>query len=152
MLRTIRNLTINILDEGNNNKDPISEVIFDNRPTGYFVQGAILEIALQWNNRFILFLTDDIPYEEQLRIILLDDQFHIIDSAVIGSPYSTGIFSDIDLSGPNRVSFRFIGIRKWEIEILQSPRFRIPLISEPQGVWRPFGFYRHFIVRNIINS
>jgi len=61
-------------------------------PTGTIVDGAILEAALKWHEYTLLFLTDDIPFEDALRIYLLDEKFNVMDSAQIMWIYATGIF------------------------------------------------------------
>ncbi|MDR0775624.1 MAG: hypothetical protein LBE81_03175 [Azonexus sp.] len=125
---------------------PTSEVLIHGTPTGKLVSGKILEAAVQWENRYLLFMTDDVPFEEMLSIHLLDAQMNALDSARIGCLYSTGTFTSLLLSEPNTVQFRFIGDTFWSIELLSRPRFRVPFISEPSGVWRSLGFSRHFIV------
>lgn len=126
---------------------PASEILLNGKSTQRFVSGAVLEAAVQWENCFLLFLTDDVPYEEMLRIVLLDQQLKVVDSALIGGPYSTGSFSALSLREPNCVEFRFIGDSDWLIELLGRARLRLPFFSEPTGVYRRFGFSRHFIVR-----
>jgi hypothetical protein len=126
---------------------PSSEVLVDGTPTGKRVSGAVLEAAVQWEDRYLLFMTDDAPFEEVLGIHLLDDQHSVLDSAFIGGPYSTGSFSSLELREPNTIRFRFIGDTTWDVELLSRPRLRIPFISEPPGVWRPLRLTRHFIVR-----
>ncbi len=149
-VRIASDLTIQRLAETGADKAPKSEVLLNGRATGRQVAGAVLEAAIQWENFYLLFLTDDVPYEEMLRVVLLDQQLNPVDSALIGGPYSTGSFSALQLREPNRVDFRFIGGADWCIELLPRPRFRLPLFSqlrEPKGVYRAFGFSRHFIVR-----
>jgi hypothetical protein len=126
---------------------PISEIIVNGIATGKYVSGAVLEAVVQCNKLYLLFLTDDIPFEEMLSVYLFDNQWHLLDSARIGGIYTTGSFSALKLSQPNLIYFHFIGNTNWCIEILSNPKFRFPLvISEPQGVYRDFGFSRHFLV------
>lgn len=146
-MRIANELTMRLTDEGGDGKDPTSEVLIHDRPTGKYLPGAMLEAAVQWTNRYLLFVTDDVPYEELLRVVLLDDRFALIDSALIGGPYSTGSFSSLQLSEPDTVRFRFIGDTLWEVELLNKPEFRLPFFSDPKGVSRSPGFSRHFVVR-----
>jgi hypothetical protein len=145
-MRIAEELTTRLHDKGNDETEPSSEVLIAGKSSGIVVPGAILEAAVLWDDYFLLFMTDDVPDEEMLRVLLLDDKLYLVDSVTIGSPYSTGSFSSLQLSPPNSVSFRFIGDCTWEIELLSKPGFRIPFFSEPRGVWRSFGFKRHFIV------
>lgn len=146
-MRMAAELTVQQVDRINIDEGPKSAILINGEATGKFVAGAVLEGSVQWMNFLLLFMTDDIPYEEMLRIVLLDDRLNLVDSALIGSPYSTGSFSSLRLVEPNSVSFRFIGDTNWCIELLPKPTFRIPFISEPPGVWRPLGFSRHFIIQ-----
>lgn len=139
-------LTTRLHNEGNDETEPSSEVFINGESTQKYTAGATLEAAVSWNDNYLLFMTDDVPNEEMLRVVLLDNRLDKLDSAIIGAPYSTGSFSSLALIPPDRVSFNFIGDCTWEIELLSQPGFRIPLFSEPKGVWRAFGFNRHFIV------
>ena len=116
-------------------------------PTGKRISGAILGGAVEWDSFYLLFLTDDIPYEEMLRVVLLDAKLDVVDEALIGGPYATGSFSSLELHGTDAVRFRFIGGSPWTVHLLSRRALRLPFISEPRGVHRPFGFTRQFIVR-----
>jgi hypothetical protein len=60
------------------------------------------------------------------------------------APNATGSFEGLQILSDQRVRFRFLGERFWELELLKKPSFRLPLMSEPLGVVRPFGFSRRF--------
>lgn len=143
---------------------PMSDILLDGSPTGTCVAGALLEAAVQWNNFYVLFMTYDRSYGETLHIYLLNDRFKLLDSATLfvfpGIPYSTGTFSDLTLIEPNRIHFRFFNITS--VELLRRPGLRmptfpgsrrpvfpVPFFSEVFYVNRSFGFFRHFIVREI---
>jgi hypothetical protein len=145
-MRIASELTIQRQQEARADEVPASEILLSGESTQRFVSGAVLEAAVQWENYFLLFLTDDVPYEEMLRIVLLDQQLNVVDSVLIGGPYSTGSFSALNLREPNHVEFRFIGDADWRVELLPQARLRLPFFSEPTGVYRAFGFSRHFIV------
>jgi hypothetical protein len=146
-MRIVRELTTKLVHRADEGEIPTSEVLVNGTSTDKLISGAVLEAAVQWENCYLLFMTDDVPFEEMLSIHLLDDQLNILDSALIGSPYSSGSFSSLELSEPNTVRFHFIGDTTWSLELLSRPGFRVPFISEPPGVKRPLGFSRHFIVR-----
>lgn len=80
-----------------------SEVVVSGSPTGKIIAGAELEAAIQWNDFFLAFGTDDIPQEDTLRIYLFDRQLNLVDSATLGAMYSTGSFSELELVPPNTV-------------------------------------------------
>lgn len=129
------------------NMPPTSEILIDGRPTGCVVSGAILEAAVEAGDFRLLFMTDDLPYEDALSIHLVDTRWHLLDSALLGAAYSTGSFKGLQLAPPHKVRFRFIGDTDWTVEILPQPGYRLPYLGEPTGVSRKFGFSRHFVVR-----
>jgi len=125
---------------------PLSELLLDGKPSGQILKGAVLEAAVQWHAHHLLFLTDDVPYEEALRIVLLDEQWQVLDEAELGAAYASGSFSDLALLPPDLVRFRFIGGTDWTLRLFDQPQFRFPWVSEPRGVSRRFGFGRHFVI------
>lgn len=125
---------------------PTSTLWLNGQPTQAQVPGAVLEAAVQWQGKTLLLLTDDVPYEEALRIILLDADLNVLDMAELGAPYSTGTFRELLLAPPDALTFRFIGDTTWTVTLLPQPGFRLPWLTEPRGVSRPFGFQRHFVV------
>lgn len=128
------------------NAPPTSEILIGGRPTGCVVSGAILEAAVEAGDFRLLFMTDDLPYEDALSIHLVDTHWHLLDSALLGAAYSTGSFKGLQLAPPHQVRFRFIGDTAWTVEILPRPGYRLPYLGEPTGVSRKFGFSRHFVV------
>lgn len=120
-----------------------SRIIVDGHDTGRVVPGEILEAAVQWNDGYILFVTDNTPFEEHLRIYLFDTQWKIIDSATLGAMYSTGIFADLELAPPASLRFRFFGGITWTLELLDRAILALPF-SDPKGVSRPPGLFKRF--------
>jgi hypothetical protein len=111
-------------------------------PTGKVIAGAILRAALRWGQFLLLFLTDDLPFEDTLRMYLLDQDLTVVDSARMGAMYSTGIFSALDLTEQDTVRFQFFDGVLWTLTLLSEEEFAIPIISEPTSVSRPFKFFR----------
>ncbi|MRX10721.1 hypothetical protein GJ697_23080 [Pseudoduganella sp. FT25W] len=140
--------TVRLVTPPNDKTNPQCEVMLNGAPTGTIVDGAILEAALKWHEYTLLFLTDDIPFEDALRIYLLDEKFNVMDSAQIMWIYATGIFSHLDLSQPDAVSFRFFADLNWTLTLLPERAFALPIISDPLSVSRPFKFYRRFRISN----
>ncbi len=146
-MRVATELTTKPIEASSADEVPTSEILLNEEASGKFVSGAVLEAAVWWNGFYLLFMTDDIPFEESLRILLLDAELNILDSAFVGGPYSSGSFSSLDLIEPNSVHFRFIGDTVWSVELFPHPVIRLPLLaSEPVGVYRSLGFRRHFVV------
>ena len=121
---------------------PRSEIMIAGMPTQKVVAGAVLQAALRWREYVLIFLTEDIPFEDALHIYLLNRDLAVVDSARLGAMYSTGIFSDLDLTQSDTVRFRFFDGIVWTLTLLSKDEFAIPIISEPKGVSRPFKFFR----------
>lgn len=120
-----------------------SRIVADGKDTGQVVTGEILEAVLEWKNHHLLFLTDDIPFEDSLRIYLFDAHWTLIDSASLSAMYSTGVFSDLELIPPNGLRFKFFGGITWKLELFDRAVFALPF-SDPRGVSRPFSFHQRF--------
>ena len=122
---------------------PKSEILFEESNTGIFIEGVILEAAFKSSDKFLLFVTDDIPQEDSLSIYLLSDTFLMLDQARLGGIYTTGSFKVIDYNG-SVIYFRFFNEAKWQLTLLDKPTLRLPIFSEPAGVSRKLGLTRHF--------
>lgn len=123
-----------------------SEVLIDGEHTGIVITGEVLEAAVAWRDHRLLFVTDNIPLEDYLRIYLFDAQGRIVDSAVLGAMYATGSFSGLQIRAPNVVRFDFIGGVTWTLELLETARFWLPF-TDPRGVSRPLSFFRRFNIK-----
>lgn len=135
---------IRLVTPSTSQKEPTSEVVVAGIPTGKILAGAMFEAALTWNEYVLLFLTDDVPFEDTLSIYLLDKNLNVADSARMYFIYSTGVFSILDLSEPDTVRFNFFGGIAWALKLFPDPKFAVPIISDPKGVHRPFTFFRRF--------
>lgn len=134
-----------IVVKGDNETIPRSEVLVDGRPTGTILNGEVFEAAVRIGDRTLIFLTDDVPFEEGLNIALLDAGHRLLDSAAMSVMYGTGLFSDLNFEPPDSVRFRFFGSEECRLRVLPAPRLRWPFLSEPAGVSRKFGFSRHMV-------
>lgn len=146
LMHLTTSLSLARLAQGNVDEQPFSELLVDGQPSGQVIKGAVLEAAVQWHGHHVLFLTDDVPYEEALRIVLLDERWQVLDEAELGAAYSTGSFSDLTLLPPDMLRFRFIGDTDWTVRLLNHQQFRLPWVSEPRGVSRRFRFGRRFVI------
>ncbi|NGZ88273.1 hypothetical protein GW587_28970 [Duganella sp. SAP-35] len=120
------------------------ELLLDGKPTGLIATGAVLEAALEWQGCRLAFLTDDIPFEDMLRIYMFDASMTLVDSAELGAIYSTGTFAELRLQPPNALTFRFFGGTVWRMTLLAEKEFAPPLLSDPSGVSRKFKLFRRF--------
>lgn len=123
---------------------PMCELIIAKTNTGKIFQGAVFEAALKWNNYTLIFLTDGVPFEDALNIYLLDENLNVTDYARMYFMYSTGIFSDVDLTEADTVHFHFLGEKRWTLKLFNEGKFYIPILSGTLGVFRPFSFFRKF--------
>ncbi len=129
-----------------------SEILIAGQRSGSVIKGQVLEAAVDCAGKWLLFVTDDVPYEEFLRIYLWDAKEGVLDSACIGSPYSTGTFSQLRLEPPHTVHFHFIDEAEWSVRIRETLRWALPWWPDTRGVWRGRRFRRHFeIQRNSKN-
>lgn len=125
---------------------PTADLLVNGRPAARTVPGAVLELAVAVGGRHLLFLADDVPFEEVLTILLLGANLRTLDSASIGCACQAGMFGQPRLIAPRRVEFAFSGDGTWAVEVLDTPRLRIPFVPDAPGVSRPLGLLRHFIV------
>ncbi|EOV6158884.1 TPA: hypothetical protein ACOEER_002679 [Enterobacter ludwigii] len=104
--------------------------------TDIIVPGQILEAAVQVNDhRYILFLTDDIIFEESLTIALIDVKDGVKEIVRLGNEYSMGSFEVLSVT-VDSINFRFIGNFLWTVNTVDSSRLRLPFNSDPKGVKR----------------
>lgn len=126
---------------------PRSRLLLEGRETPAVVPGVILEGAADTGAGWLLFTTDDVPHEESLNICFLDRQLRQVDRVTLAWPYGTGVFRHLRVLSPRSLQFEFFGDRPWILELLDGAAWRLPLLGEPRGVWRAFGFRRYFRIR-----
>ena len=64
----------------------------------------------------------------------------MLDQAAIGMAYATGSFGDLRIEAKDRVSFLFLGPRRWRVRVRHRPGLRLPL-DIWSGVRRPCSFH-----------
>lgn len=104
---------------------PRSQLIFRTRPLEMVVAGAVLEAQFATGDEFLLFVTDDCPYEEVLHLYLLDAGMAVVDRVDIGGPYAPGILRDLEPAGPACVEFSFIGNERWRVSVRDKHRIEV---------------------------
>jgi hypothetical protein len=135
-------LNVRWLNPNSDSASPISEIVLSGTPTGRTVSGAVLEAAVAADQNYVVFMTDDTPFEDVLTIEYLNENLDLIDRLRIGWIYSTGTFSDLRLQEPNRLCFGFMGDTVWVLELLAKKEVCLPLLSSPKGVWHRLSFSR----------
>ncbi|BBA35638.1 uncharacterized protein sS8_3701 [Methylocaldum marinum] len=135
-----------LVSESTETESPKSQVLVNGEAVDSFIDGATFEACIQYEEFYLVFTTNDCPYEESLNISLLDKQYHVLDHAVLVWPYSTGKFRLLDIVQPNLVTFEFFGETTWKVELYPHKRLITPFFSEPRGVWRKFKLRHYFKV------
>lgn len=143
-LLTQEEFSTKLVSEATETESPRSQVLVNGKAVNSFITGAIFEACIKYRDFYLVFMTDDIPYEDALNISLLDSEYRVLDYAALSWPYSTGTFRLLDFSRPNTVAFEFFGETTWKIELSSRKRIIIPFFSEPRGVWRKFGLSHYF--------
>ena len=100
---------------------PRSQLLWRGEPTTVRVDGVTLEQQLQLGDRYLLFLTEDSPYEEGLHIYLLDRDRRVLDGLELAAAYASGILRDVQPDGDGAVSFSFFGDDRWRLEVNDTP-------------------------------
>ncbi len=113
---------------------PVSRLIVEGRDAGA-VPGAVLEAAYRAGDRLLLFLTDDVPYEEGLHILLLAPDLTRLDRLFMGGSGTTGVFRDARALSDSELRFSFFGRGPWRLTILPEPTRGFGFL-EPVGVRR----------------
>jgi hypothetical protein len=113
------------------------------------MEGAIFETVIEFEDHYLVFTTNDCPYEETLNIYFLDPSLKTLDEASLSWPYATGSFEIVDTIQPNRVRFKFFEQEVWEVTLHTSKHFAFPFFSYPSGVWRKFQFNRYFKINRL---
>ncbi|EKY1944125.1 hypothetical protein RA231_002555 [Cronobacter turicensis] len=120
-----------------------SELLLNGNITGIIVPGEILEASVQINEqRYVLFLTDDVIFEESLTIALIDLCEGIKEIVSVGNEYSTGNFEALSITA-DKINFRFMGDYLWTVTVSDTPRLRLPFFSDPRGVKRDTEFKKY---------
>lgn len=135
---------LKVISEATETRSPKSEVTIEGTKIKLTINGVDLEACIEYDERYLVFTTNDCPFEESLNIYLLSGENEIIDNATVFWPYGTGSFKLLRIIDPDLVQFKFFGDKDWQIKIFKKRRFFIPYISEPSGVWRKPKFWRSF--------
>ncbi len=141
---TKQEFSIKLISEATDTEIPKCQIKINGSTTDSIMEGAILEAAIKYQEFYLVFTTNDCPYENTLNIHYLDQDLTILDRATLSWPYGTGSFTLINILQPNRIRFQFFTRDDWEITLYPKAKWLIPYLSEPRGVWRKFKFNHHF--------
>jgi len=150
-MRIIKNddVYLKVISEATETQSPKSEITIEGTKLKLTINGVDLEACIEYDERYLVFTTNDCPFEESLNIYLLSSENEIIDNATVFWPYGTGSFKLLRIIDPDLVQFKYFGDKDWQIKIFKNKRFYIPYISEPSGVWRKVKFRRFFGVSEV---
>lgn len=126
-----------------------SRLLRHGRDTGTLVPGVVLEAQLAHRDEHLLFLTHDIPFEEQLEICLVDQSDKLVDRVWLAGANTTGNFRDLVASPSDDAEFDFFGLRRWRVTVLERSKLFLPVIGLPLGVHRKLGYFGRLFVRPI---
>ncbi|KAA9001167.1 hypothetical protein FJU30_07925 [Affinibrenneria salicis] len=142
-------ISLQIIHEATQFKASECAVLLNGKVTGVKVAGKVLEAAVKMDDElYLLFLTDDVVFEESLNIFLirLGANSVAVDCATIGAMYCSGIFKNIRITSSDSVEFNFMDDDLWKVAVHNTPKLRVPFVSEAKRVLRPVGFKRHFSI------
>lgn len=128
---------------------PRSDILVDGRETGQSVAGEVLKAAIEWESYCLLLVTDNIPFEDSLRMVLFDAQWKMVDCATLEHVSATGGFSNLTLVRPNYLCFQFTDGATWTLELLPRGTVSLPFF-DPKGVSRPFSFFKRLRLHGVL--
>ncbi len=109
-------------------EDEMPRVILKHCELGLQVvlSGKVLEAQFQTEYGYLLFLTEDISFEEALHIYLLDQSLSLVEALELSAEYTAGIFRDVHVVDENKISFLFFDDdQSWLLEILKAPKLNL---------------------------
>lgn len=143
MMQQVQSISLILTRDATELTQAQCDVVLNGKSTGILVPGHVLEAAVQVNNqRYILFLTDDVIFEESLTIALIDIRDGVKEIIRLGNAYSRGIFEDLLLTADS-IHFRFSSGRLWMIKTSDEPRLTSPFDSVPKNVKRGIGLKKY---------
>lgn len=132
---------------------PLVQLLFHGRDAGEVLPGAVLERQFRVSDgRYLIFLTDDTPYEETLRIYLLSDSFRVLDGLEFGSAYVTGHLDDVVATDPDTIEFSFVHKARCRVTIKAAGHWSLTPRFTP-GLTRIGPWYsRRFLEIAFVNA
>src|SRR5687767_8530807 len=93
------------------NADGFSELWSSGTRASELVPGVHLEAQYAVGNaaEYLLFSSYDLPYEESLYILLVDERGELVEQAQLGAPYTPGLLKELRVVSPDCLHFDFQG-------------------------------------------
>lgn len=87
------------------------------------VDGIVLEAQLELpSGEFVLWSTEDCPYEETLHITLLSSTGEVLETAEMGQAMQPGLFGNLEALGDSAAEFDFFPRQRHRLEVLHLHR------------------------------
>lgn len=141
-----------VVREASDDEPPILKFFLPSSNISAEIEGADVECCIEVNNDYLVFTTNDCPYEETLNITLINNTNQVVDQASIFWPYGTGSFKLEQINAPNKVVFQFFAEKLWQVEIFEGKKLVLPFISEPTSVWRKLKLNHRFKVSEVVSA
>jgi len=132
------------IKSSDNSQPPCLQLIKDDKSFGGPQKGALIEAQYQVDDRYLLFITDDVPYEETLRIYLIAGNGDVLDSLEFGGYLANGTLEGLNIVGEHSIEFSFIHKKRCRLTVKPNSGWKKPLIFTP-GVSRPGGLKKRFL-------
>ncbi len=98
-----------------------SRLLFEGQLLDTIVDGSCLEAQFALDEGYLLMTTADVPYEEVLKIYLLNSRFDIRDEMELGAPYTPGILDKLRIVALDQLEFSFSGSDRWQLKVRTMP-------------------------------
>lgn len=121
-------------------RDPAPRIVLARQGTGTRLTLDAAALLAQYRcstGEVLLVLDEDTPYEEQLHIVLIENG-RVADELVVGAPYSSGVFREVDHEG-DTLRFRFASDDVMTLTVAPATS-RLPQ-RLPAGVRRRGGWF-----------
>jgi hypothetical protein len=120
-VRALSGFALSPIAQQNPEASPRSHLLYEGQATGTTLPGAVLEGQFEVGDRYLLLVTDDVPYEEILRFYLLDRSFALLDELELGEPYAPGIVKNLEIEGERELGLSFQGESRWNLRVAPHP-------------------------------
>ncbi|AMX01934.1 hypothetical protein [Microbulbifer thermotolerans] len=144
-MEKIDRFSSNLLKSSDNSQAPYLQLIKGNEPFSGQLKGALIVAQYHlYDGHYLLFITDDIPYEETLRIYLIASNAEVLDSLEFGGYLANGTLEDLNIVGEQAIEFNFIHKKRCRLTVKSDSGWTKPLTFTP-GVRRPGGLKKRYL-------
>lgn len=140
-------IALSVVEQIDPDKETLCEVLLKQNKTNIFVRGKVMEEAVYiTEDRYLIFTTDEVIFEECLNIYLIEIGRGVLDKLWIGQPYNTDSFSGVNIIDHQTLSFSFLYLRDWKLSVYPKARLRLSITSW-LFFFQGFGLFRHLTLR-----